>query len=85
MAVEELPDEVLLYLMASRYCETDRLVDFAWSQFGNTSPGWERVQAINTWVHNHVRFDYQRAGPPSRLTMFSRSEKVFAGILRIWR
>lgn len=63
MPVEQLPDDVLLYLMASRYCETDRLTDFAWAQFGNTPPGWARVQAINTWVHNHIRFDYQQARP----------------------
>ena len=63
MPVEQLPDDVLLYLMPSRYCETDRLTDFAWSQFGSIAPGWERVQAINTWVHNHVHFDYQQARP----------------------
>src|SRR5580704_6866976 len=51
-----LPDDVLLYLMASRYCETDKLTDVAWSLFGNTRPGWERVAAISTFVHNHVTF-----------------------------
>jgi transglutaminase-like putative cysteine protease len=59
--VEELPDDVLLYLLGSRYCDTDRLSDFAWSQFGYTQPGWGRVQAICDFVHNHIRFDYQRA------------------------
>ena len=77
MPVEELPDDVLLYLMASRYCETDRLVDFAWSQFGNTSPGWERVQAINSWVHHHVRFDYQQARPTkSAFDVFQEQQGV---------
>jgi len=61
MPVEQLPDEVLLYLMASRYCETDRLTDIAWSLFGNTPPGWARVQAINDFVHNHVTFGYEHA------------------------
>jgi len=59
--VEELPDNVLVYLLGSRYCDTDRLSDFAWSQFGNTPLGWGRVQAICDFVHNHIRFDYQRA------------------------
>ncbi len=77
MPVEQLPDEVLLYLMASRYCETDRLTDFAWSQFGNTPPGWARVQAINTWVHNHVRFDYQQARPTkSAFDVFEEQQGV---------
>jgi transglutaminase-like putative cysteine protease len=61
MPIEQLPDEVLLYLMASRYCETDKLTDVAWSLFGNTAPGWARVAAISTFVHNHVTFGYQHA------------------------
>ena len=44
--IDQLPDDVLLYLMASRYCETDKLTDIAWSLFGNMPPGWARVQAI---------------------------------------
>ena len=59
--IDQLPDDVLLYLMASRYCETDKLTDAAWSLFGNTAPGWERVAAISTFVHNHVTFGYQHA------------------------
>src|SRR5436309_643573 len=54
--VDQLPDELLLYLMPSRYCETDKLTDLAWSLFGNTQPGWERVAAITGFVHNHVTF-----------------------------
>jgi transglutaminase-like putative cysteine protease len=59
--VEELPDDVLVYLLGSRYCDTDRLGDFAWSRFGNTPPGRARVQAVCDFVHDHIRFDYQRA------------------------
>lgn len=77
MPVEQLPDEVLLYLMASRYCETDRLTDFAWAQFGHTRPGWERVQAINTWVHDHVRFGYEHARPTkSAFDVFQEQQGV---------
>jgi transglutaminase-like putative cysteine protease len=59
--IEQLPDELLLYLMPSRYCETDKLTDVAWSLFGNTQQGWARVQAITAFVHNHVSFGYQHA------------------------
>jgi transglutaminase-like putative cysteine protease len=59
--IKELPDEVLRYLLGSRYCDTDRLGDFAWSNFGSVAPGWSRVQAICDFVHNHITFDYQAA------------------------
>jgi len=59
--IRDLPDEVLVYLLGSRYCDTDRLGDFAWAQFGNTEPGWARVQAIVDFVHNHIAFNYQNA------------------------
>jgi transglutaminase-like putative cysteine protease len=62
-AVHDLPDEVLVYLLGSRYCETDRLSDLAWSLFGQTPLGWPRVQAIVDWVHQHIRFDYMLARP----------------------
>ena len=42
--IEELPDDVLVFLLGSRYCETQKLADFAWRSFGGTKPGWERVQ-----------------------------------------
>ena len=61
LPIDQLPDDVLLYLMASRYCETDKLTDIAWSLFGNTPPGWARVQAICDFVHDHVTFGYQHA------------------------
>lgn len=59
--VEQLPDDVLLYLLGSRYCETDRLSDIAWDLFGHVAPGWARVQAIMTFAHERVTFDYQQA------------------------
>jgi transglutaminase-like putative cysteine protease len=59
--VEDLPDDVLPFLLGSRYCDTDKLSNIAWSLFGNTPPGWARVQAIVDFVHNHIRFDYQKA------------------------
>lgn len=59
LAVQDLPDEVLSYLMASRYCDSDNLSDQAWSLFGNNPEGWPRVQAISDFVHQHVTFGYQ--------------------------
>jgi transglutaminase-like putative cysteine protease len=60
--VRDLPDSVLLYLLASRYCEVDsELKQTAWSLFGQTPPGWSRVQAICSFVHRHIRFDYNQA------------------------
>ncbi|HEX9490709.1 MAG TPA: transglutaminase family protein [Stellaceae bacterium] len=61
--VEELPDEVLVYLLGSRYCETDRLMDTAWSLFGNSPTGWGRVQAICDYVHDRITFGYEHARP----------------------
>jgi len=55
--VARLPPEVLVYLLGSRYCETDLLSDLAWSLFANTRPGWERVQAVCDLVHGHITFD----------------------------
>ena len=59
--VQDLPDDVLVYLMASRYCDTELLSDLAWSLFGNVPRGWPRVQAIVDYAHNRIRFDYQLA------------------------
>jgi len=59
--VEELPPETLLYLLGSRYCETDRLSEEAWRLFSATSPGWPRVQAICDFVQRHVTFGYEHA------------------------
>ena len=60
--VQDLPQDVLQFLIASRYCEVDsELKDIAWSLFSNTRPGWPRVQAVCDFVHRHIQFDYQRA------------------------
>ena len=59
--VQNLPEETLLFLLGSRYCETDRLSEAAWDLFGNSPPGWARVQAICDFVHNHIVFGYEHA------------------------
>ncbi len=61
--VQELPDDALVYLLGSRYCDTDRLLDTAWSLFGGTPLGWARVQAICDYVHARITFGYEHADP----------------------
>ena len=61
--VGDLPNEVLSYLLNSRYCEVDRFSNIAYELFGNAAPGWSKVQAICNWVHSHVAFNYQHARP----------------------
>ncbi|MGP3959546.1 transglutaminase-like domain-containing protein [Nonomuraea sp. 3N208] len=62
---EELPDDVLIYTLPSRYCLPDMLGDEAWSRFSALSPGYLRVQAICDHVHRHLTFRYGSSGPLS--------------------
>jgi transglutaminase-like putative cysteine protease len=59
--IANLPNEVLLYLVSSRYCDSDKLADFAWSTFGAIEGGYRRVQAICDYVHSKIRFSYADA------------------------
>ena len=61
LLVRDLPEESLLFLLGSRYCETDRLSETAWQLFGHGPAGWDRVQAICDYVHHHITFGYQHA------------------------
>jgi transglutaminase-like putative cysteine protease len=61
LPVQQLPEETLLFLLGSRYCETDKMSQIAWDRFSNTQPGWTRVQAICDFVHQHITFGYQFA------------------------
>jgi transglutaminase-like putative cysteine protease len=61
--ISELPDDVLLLLAASRYCDCDKLSSFAWAQFGHISGGYQRVQAISEFVHSKIHFSYPDARP----------------------
>lgn len=70
--VQDLPDEVLADLVASRYCDSDNLTAEAWSMFEGFPPGWSRVQAITQFVHNHITFGYQ----------FGRSNKTASEVYR---
>ena len=59
--VNDLPDEAVPFLYGSRYCDTQKLSNLAWSLFGPIAGGWARVQAICDYVHDRIRFDYQQA------------------------
>jgi len=61
--LDRLPVETLVYLLGSRYCETDRLSDFAWARFGHEPKGGSLVQAICDFVHNQIEFGYEHANP----------------------
>ncbi|MEP7031276.1 MAG: transglutaminase family protein [Pseudolabrys sp.] len=60
-SIQDLPEEAIVFLLGSRYCDTEQFTDIAWSLFGKTEPGWPRVQAICDFVHNHIKFDYMDA------------------------
>lgn len=59
--LQDLPPDVLPFLLASRYCEVDRMLDLAWQLFGHLPVGWPRVQGVCDWVHANVTFGYQFA------------------------
>lgn len=77
--VEDLPGDILIYTLASRYCLSDILSDAAVSLFGTTPLGWERVQAVCDWVHGNVRFDHAASGP------HTTSVDVFQGRVGVCR
>jgi len=59
--LDQLPDDVLMYLLGSRYCDTQKLSDLAWWMFGGIDGGWRRVQAICDYVHDRIEFGYHHA------------------------
>ena len=59
--VGDLPDEALIYLLGSRYCDTQKLLNHAWSMFSGIQGGWQRVQAICNYVHDRLEFGYHHA------------------------
>ena len=73
--MEELPDDVLVYLLGSRYCETSELMQMAWDRFGAVRGGWDRVQAIVDYVHERISFGYAHARP-TRTAHEAHAEQV---------
>jgi transglutaminase-like putative cysteine protease len=79
--VQELPEEALVFLLASRYCDSDRLLDLAWTHFGRAQPGWARVQAICDFVHARIVFNYQHARPTRTASEAYESNAVCAATM----
>jgi len=76
-ALKELPVDTLIFLLGSRYCETDRLSDAAWARFGDHPKGWPLVQAICDYAHERITFGYQHADPTmSAAEVHEKSEGV---------
>ena len=63
VAPDQLPPDVLRYTLPSRYCDSDRLANFAWEKFGTIQHGWPRVQAISRWVHENIEYRYLSGRP----------------------
>ena len=63
VAPGDLPVELLRYTLPSRYCDSDKLVDFAWQRFGQVPHGLERVQAISLWLKNNIEYRYLSGSP----------------------
>ena len=63
LSVGQLPFELLRYTLPSRYCDSDKLMNFAWNNFGQIQHGLPRVQAICDWVHNNIEYRYMSGRP----------------------
>ena len=75
LPIEQLPDETMQFLLASRYCDTEALTPLAWQLFSSTPLGWRRVQAICDYVHDRITFGYQHARP-TRTASEGHAERV---------
>lgn len=80
LPIEELPDDVLLYTLPSRYCLSDALMSAAWELFGTTEPGYPRVQAVCDWIHNEITYGHEFESTP--LTTAVDIYEARAGICR---
>ena len=74
-SIEELPAEVLQFLLPSRYCQVDQFGPISNDLFGWMTPGWTRAAAIRDWVHEKVAFNYQTARP-TKTAMDVYTERV---------
>ncbi|WP_293680779.1 transglutaminase family protein [uncultured Phenylobacterium sp.] len=63
LPIDELPDDVIVFLLGSRYCETQALNELAWRLFGGIEPGWARAAAIVKYAHERITFGYKHARP----------------------
>jgi transglutaminase-like putative cysteine protease len=83
-AVQDLPEESLVFLLGSRYCRTDHLSEIAWNLFGRSPLGWATCASDLHFVHNHLRFGYEHARPTKTAWEVYRSAPECAATLHIW-
>lgn len=83
--VQELPNDVLLYLLGSRYCEPDRLMQIAWTQFGGIFCARALIEAIVDFVHHQIQFGYEHARCDRTAWEASRNGGAFAATSLILR
>jgi len=63
LAPDALPPELLRYTLPSRYCDSDKLANFAWEKFGAVENGLPRVDAISRWIHDNIEYRYMSGRP----------------------
>jgi len=61
--IATLPPALLRYTLPSRYCDSDKLTNFAWEKFGQVEHGLPRVQAISEWLHHNIEYRYLSGRP----------------------
>jgi transglutaminase-like putative cysteine protease len=84
-SLETLPVETLVYLLGSRYCETDRLSNTAWSLFEKVPKGWPLVKAICDYVHDRITFGYQHASPSTTVSKYRDCQSASKPNIRVDR
>jgi transglutaminase-like putative cysteine protease len=77
--IDQLPDELIRWLMPSRFCLPDELGHEAWERFGSVTPGWDRVQAIVDFVHHHLQWT---AGASNPWTTAADAHRAGQGVCR---
>jgi transglutaminase-like putative cysteine protease len=73
--VQHLPDSVLQYLLPSRYCQSDLLLDLATSIAGKASPGYGQAAAIRDWIHHNIQYKHGSSGPSTSAVDTSKSRQ----------
>lgn len=61
--IGDVPAEILRYTLPSRYCDSDKLMKFAWDHFGQIENGYPRIQAISDWLHTNIQYRFGSGCP----------------------
>jgi hypothetical protein len=57
-SLDDMPPDLFRYVLPSRYCDSDKLANFAWEKFGTVEHGLPRVDAISRWIHENIEYRY---------------------------